>query len=66
MKAWASMVRRLDIQLIAPQHGAYFKGREMVNRFIDWCDNLECGMDVNMGLYKIPAPSQRETEASGV
>jgi len=55
MKAWANMVRGLDIELIAPQHGAYFKGKEMVRRFIDWCADLECGVDLISPLFKIPA-----------
>lgn len=55
MKAWAAMVRGLDIDIIAPQHGAFFKGKENVTRFIDWCDGLDCGMDVMQDLFKIPA-----------
>ena len=55
MKAWADMVRPLDIEIIAPQHGAYFKGKEMVHRFIDWCADLECGMDLMTSMYRIPA-----------
>ena len=54
MKAWANMVRSLDIEMIAPQHGAYFEGKAMVNRFIDWCDQLQCGLDINMDIYKVP------------
>ncbi len=54
MKAWANMVRGLDIELIAPQHGAFFKGREMVRRFTDWCADLECGVDLIGPLFKIP------------
>jgi len=55
MKAWANMVRGLDIELIAPQHGAFFKGKEMVQKFIDWCADLECGVDLICPLFKIPA-----------
>lgn len=54
MKAWANMVRGLDIEIIAPQHGAFFKGKEMVQRFIDWCADLECGVDLIGPLFKIP------------
>lgn len=54
MKAWANMVRGLDIEIIAPQHGAYFKGKAMVQRFIDWCANLECGVDIFCDLLKVP------------
>jgi flavorubredoxin len=53
MKVWANMVRQLDIDLIAPQHGAFFKGKAMVNRFISWCDQLECGIDL-LKPYRIP------------
>ncbi len=46
MQAWADMVRPLDIETIAPQHGAMMRGRDMVGRFIDWCADLECGEDL--------------------
>lgn len=55
MKAWADMVRPLDIEIIAPQHGAFFRGKEMVRRFIDWCADLDCGVDLIAPLYKVPA-----------
>jgi flavorubredoxin len=54
MKAWAEMVRPLDIEIIAPQHGAFFKGKEMVRQFIDWCANLPCGVDLMTDQYRIP------------
>jgi len=55
MRAWANMVRDLDIDIIAPQHGAYFQGKDMVRRFIDWCAGLECGVDLIEPLYKLPS-----------
>ncbi|MEC9491924.1 MBL fold metallo-hydrolase [Flexistipes sp.] len=56
-KLWANMVRDLDIEMIIPQHGRkYFKGKEMVNRFIDWVDNLQCGIDLfDRNIYTIPS-----------
>jgi len=54
MRSWARMVRSLDIELIAPQHGAFFRGKAMVSRFVDWCDGLECGVDV-MTDFAVPA-----------
>ncbi len=54
MKAWARMARSLDIDIIAPQHGAFFRGREMVGRFIDWCDGLSCGVD-EIAEFTVPA-----------
>ena len=55
MRAWANMVCDLDIEIIAPQHGAYFQGKERVQRFIDWCAGLECGVDLIEPLYKLPS-----------
>lgn len=55
MKAWANMVRTLDINIIAPQHGAVFRGEEMVNRFIDWCAELQCGIDIMGDYFKVPS-----------
>ena len=54
LKAWAAMVRQLDIELIAPQHGAFFRGQAMVERFIAWCEGLECGIDLMLDSYKLP------------
>lgn len=53
--AWAQMVRQLDIEIIAPQHGALFRGKDMVNTFIDWVEHLECGIDLISELYQIPS-----------
>lgn len=53
MAAWATMARQLDIDIIAPQHGALFRGPELVTRFIDWCAALQCGMDLFDG-YELP------------
>jgi len=54
LRAWAGMVRGLDIEIIAPQHGAIFKGRDLVSRFIDWCEGLQCGVDLITDLFKVP------------
>ena len=43
---WAGMVRNLDIEMIVPQHGQRFVGKAMCKRFIDWIENLECGVDL--------------------
>lgn len=52
---WATMVRGLDIEWIVPQHGPSFKGRENVNRFIEWVENLQCGVDLmTQSDYQIP------------
>jgi flavorubredoxin len=53
MRIWASLARQLDIETIAPQHGAVFRGKPMVERFISWCESLEVGVDV-MPAYGLP------------
>lgn len=55
MLGWARMVSQLDIELIAPQHGAFFRGKPMVREFINWCAQLPCGVDVMGDIYKVPA-----------
>lgn len=54
LKLWAQMVAPLDIEIIAPQHGAMIVGRENVQRFIQWVQGLECGMDLLQNAYKLP------------
>ncbi|WP_461831923.1 oxygen-binding di-iron domain-containing protein [Aquifex sp.] len=55
LKLWANMVRKLDIEMIAPQHGAIFKGKELVNKFINWAENLKCGVDLmDESIYSLP------------
>jgi flavorubredoxin len=43
---WATMVRSLDIERMAPQHGAMLEGKPLVNRFIEWITHLQCGVDL--------------------
>lgn len=54
LKAWVKMVSTLEIDIIAPQHGAAFKGDAMVQRFLSWCDGLACGIDVMEDVYRVP------------
>ncbi|MBI4755315.1 MAG: FprA family A-type flavoprotein [Betaproteobacteria bacterium] len=54
-RLWARMVRGLDIEMIVPQHGARFVGKDMVNRFIDWVEQLQCGVDLmTENHYRLP------------
>jgi len=55
-RGWVQMVRKLEVEWLVPQHGPPFRGRAMVNRFLDWFENLPCGIDL-MGpeIYRIPA-----------
>jgi flavorubredoxin len=54
LRIWTKTVRSLDIDIIAPQHGALFRGKEMVNKFLTWCEGLECGIDLLPDAYAIP------------
>ncbi len=54
MQMWANTVRQLDIEIIAPQHGAMFKGQENCQQFIDWISQLTCGLDLMPDFYTIP------------
>jgi flavorubredoxin len=41
--------------MIVPQHVAIFKGKEMVERFINWVENLQVGVDLIMQeKYRVP------------
>jgi len=53
LKMWVNMVRDLDIETIAPQHGAIMKGKDIVKQFLDWLEDLECGLDIMEPIYKI-------------
>lgn len=55
LRAWVGMARQLDVQIIAPQHGAMMRGPAMVERFLSWCEALECGIDRMEGIYRLPA-----------
>lgn len=52
---WVNMIRGLDIEMMVPQHGRPFKGKEMVNKFIDWFEHLPCGIDIiTQETYVLP------------
>jgi flavorubredoxin len=55
LKWWVEMVRQLDIEHIAPQHGAMLMEREHVERFIDWIEGLSCGVELFREVYRLPA-----------
>ena len=40
---WIKRVRKLDIELMCPQHGRIFKG-DNIKRFLDWFEALEVGI----------------------
>jgi len=54
LRMWAKMVRQLEIETIAPQHGAMLCGPEQVKRFIAWAEGLACGVDIMDDIYQLP------------
>ncbi len=52
--AWAGLVKALDVETIAPQHGAVLQGRPMVERFLAWCSALPCGLDLFPPAWSVP------------
>ncbi len=52
---WVNMIRTLDVQMIVPQHGKVFKGKKMINQFLNWIENLECGINLlGRKNFKVP------------
>lgn len=51
-KKWVDMVSKKKIDMIAPQHGAVFRG-ESVKKFLEWFRNLKCGVDLIDNLYSL-------------
>ena len=45
-RLWAAMVRDMDVEMIVPQHGRPFVGREVIGAFLYWIESLECGLDL--------------------
>ncbi|KJR40838.1 beta-lactamase domain-containing protein [Candidatus Magnetoovum chiemensis] len=50
-KYYADMVKRYDIKMITPHHGAVLTG-EQVGQFLNWLSNLKCGIDNLKEIYK--------------
>lgn len=46
IRLWVKMVRTMDIEMIVPQHGSPFVGKAQINQFLDWIENLQCGIDL--------------------
>jgi flavorubredoxin len=53
LKSWVKMVRELDVEVIAPQHGAVYRGA-VAQRFLDWAEDLQCGLDLMPNCYRLP------------
>ena len=49
-KKWVQSLDKLDIDIIAPQHGAIFKDSH-VKEFLEWFNSLKCGSDLIDEIY---------------
>ncbi len=45
-RTWVHMVRHLDVDMIVPQHGLPMQGPQVIGAFLDWMDELRCGVDL--------------------
>lgn len=58
LRLWVNMVRPMDIAMLVPQHGAPIVGKQAVNEFFDWIENLMCGIDLfDDRAYQLPTAS---------
>ncbi|MBC8445001.1 MAG: MBL fold metallo-hydrolase [Rhodospirillaceae bacterium] len=64
--AWINRVSKLDIDILTPQHGLFFKGED-VARFLDWFGALEVGSGIEaMGAGDTPTLPRTASPASTV
>jgi flavorubredoxin len=49
-KKWVDVVKKFDIDYIAPQHGAVMP-KEVAMKFLEWLKNLKCGIDILDRIY---------------
>ncbi|AEH51637.1 oxygen-binding di-iron domain-containing protein [Pseudothermotoga thermarum] len=50
IRKWLSIVEKKEINIVAPQHGAIFKDKN-VKLLFDWLRNLKCGLDIIDEIY---------------
>ncbi|HEX5338347.1 MAG TPA: MBL fold metallo-hydrolase [Gallionella sp.] len=47
-RIWVEAVSKLDVKMIAPQHGPVYRG-QAVRDFLNWFNELQCGIDLMTG-----------------
>ena len=45
VRFWVEAVSKLEIKILAPQHGPVYRGQAVVD-FLDWFRELQCGVDL--------------------
>lgn len=54
-RAWASIARQLDVEMIVPQHGTSILGKPLVEKFYDWVENEKTALDnFTEDLFQLP------------
>jgi flavorubredoxin len=51
-KLWVNLIKKYDIDLMAPQHGLLFQKNEY-KEFLKWFENLKCGIDIIENIYGV-------------
>lgn len=46
LRLWVKMIRELDLEWIVPQHGRPLRGKHVINEFLEWAEQLRCGIDL--------------------
>ena len=55
LRLWVRMARQLDISMLVPQHGAPIQGKQAIDDFFYWIENLMCGVDLfDDRAYQLP------------
>lgn len=54
LRLWADMVKDLDIDVIAPQHGAMYRGRALCAELIAYLRELPVGVDLIDNAFRLP------------
>ena len=56
IRLWVNMVRQMEVEMLVPQHGTAFMGKAQVQQFLDWIENLPCGVDLmDESIFCCPA-----------
>ena len=45
-RTWVNKVRQLDVDMMVPQHGKPFVGKDSIAAFLAWFEELRCGVDL--------------------
>jgi flavorubredoxin len=52
LKAYLKQLYKYNIEMICPQHGAIFPDKETAKKFLNWLNNLKCGIDLINSIYR--------------